>query len=100
NYRIDESYGVDVSYMMSPRLTLKLSGERRHSSYQGASSLALQTGDDLTLETIYTAQATATYNLTKRFSVILSAGDEERDANVPGLSYSSTKVTLGARAKF
>jgi hypothetical protein len=99
NYRVDETYGADVSYMISPRLTLKLSGDRRHASYQGASLLAVQSGD-LTVETIYTAQATATYNLTKRFSFILNVGDEERETDVPGLSYSSTRVSIGARAKF
>ena len=98
DYKLDETYDVDVSYTLSSRITLKASGEIMTSSYRGAHLNAL--GVDLTNETLYTTMASASYGLTKRLSVVLSAGDVERRANFPGLSYSSTKVTLGFKAKF
>lgn len=98
NYKLDETYDADVSYTLSSRLTLKASGQIMSSSYRGG--LVAAAGLDLTNETLYTTMASATYDLTKRLSVMLSAGDVERRANFPGLSYSSTKVTLGVKAKF
>lgn len=98
NYKVDDTYDADLSYTLSSRLTLKLLGEIASSNYRGGGNLAQ--GFDLTQETLYTATASATYTLSKRLSLILSAGDNERRANSLGLSYSSTKVTLGATAKF
>ena len=98
NYKLDETYDADISYQLGSRLTLKLAGERTSSNYEvGPATPRI---GDLTRETTYTGTASATFDLTKRFSFVASAGEERREANFAGLSYSSTKVTLGARAKF
>ncbi len=98
NYKIDDTYDADLSYMWGTRLTFKLLGSIASSEYRGGGAVARTV--DLTQETLYSATASATYNLNKRWSLVLSGGDDERRANFPGLSYSSTKATLGATVKF
>jgi hypothetical protein len=98
NYKIDDTYDADLSYLWGTRLRFKLLGSIASSDYHGNGAVVRKV--DLTQETLYSATASATYNLNKRWSLVVSVGDDERRANFPGLSYSSTKATLGATVKF
>ena len=116
DFRLDETYATDVSYSLSSRLTMKLSAEYLNSNYSVSSNYQNEILNGgfigLTSETVYTTLASVTYDLSKRIEITLAAGDVERIANdnqsganaltasFHDLSYSSTTVTLGVKAKF
>ncbi len=98
NFSVDETYEGDVSYKFGTRLTLSLTGKSESKDYR----LAPGAGPalDLTQQTIYSALGSLTYNLNKHVAVTLDAGDEERQTNFTGLTYSSTRVDLQTRVTF
>jgi hypothetical protein len=97
NYSVDETYEGDLTYALGPRLTISGTYSHRIRDYPGGSPLIV---NDLTHEVSDQFTADATYELNRRVRLSLIAGDTERTANFPGLSFSSTTVELETRASF
>jgi hypothetical protein len=97
DYSIDQTYQADVTYTFGPRLSVSVIGFRRTQKFQIASTA---TATDLTQTILDSVTAAATYLITRHFSLTLHAGDEERSANFPGLSYSSTRVGITIKATY
>jgi hypothetical protein len=98
NYSIDQNYTLEATYLLGTRLSLSLIG--LHSSQNYNTVILLPGFFDLTRSTTDSVFLTATYTMNRRFSFIFNVGDEERSANVPGLSYSSTRTGITFKATY
>jgi hypothetical protein len=97
NFTLRTTYEADATYQLGTRYTIALSAQRQTADYPGANP---EETFDLTHEITYSGILSLNYKLTRRITLGLSGGDEDRQANFPGLSYNGVKVTLDARAKF
>jgi hypothetical protein len=97
DYSVDEIYQADVTYSVGSRLSFGVTGVHKSQDFHGDT---VGPPLDLTHSIIDSAFATATFHLNRRISFILNAGDEERSANFPGESYSSTRVGLTVRVSY
>ena len=103
-YAIATTYEADVSYDLGSRYTVMLSGQRLGSNYPGANQLpnGVPPGAfiDLTSQTTYSGLLTVNYRMSRRITLSLNGGEEDRQANAPHLSFTATTFTLQAHASF
>jgi hypothetical protein len=97
NYSVDEISQIDATYLVGTRLKLGLVGLVKSQDYRVPANEPVT---DLTRQTIRSVFTSITYSLSHRLSFIMTAGDEERHANYPGLNYSSTRVDIMAKTTF
>jgi hypothetical protein len=96
-YSVAESYSASADYKLSTRLSAKIGAISTHSNYTGA---ALLNGVDLTSQTYRSFYGSLGYTISPSFTASLSAGQDERDANVLGYSYSGAHVGLSLSKSF
>jgi hypothetical protein len=96
-YSVAESYSANADYKLSTRLSAKIGATSTHSNYTGA---ALLTGVDLTSQTYQSFYGSLAYTISPSFTASLSAGQDQRHANVLGYSYSGAHVGLSLSKSF
>jgi hypothetical protein len=96
-YGVDQTARLDATYTMNARWKLNAGVLQGTSRYKGASLVG---GTDLTKEDVMAIYGGARWDVGRRVAFIADARHEERDANLPGLDYSSNRVGLTAIAKF
>ncbi len=96
-YSIDDDLQGDVTYHVGSRLKFKLQGSRDAKENVAAPFAG---GLDLRNSTVTTVLADAVFDLNSHFTFTLYGGHEQRDANDPGLGYSSVRVGLTTKFTF
>jgi len=96
-YSVAESYSAGADYRISTRLSARIGAMHTHSNYSGA---ALVNGVDLTAQTYNTFYGSLAYTISPTFTVSLSAGQDQRHADVVGYSYTGTHVGLSLSKSF
>jgi hypothetical protein len=96
-YSVNERYSGTIGYRISSRLRASLGAFQTHSNFQGA---ALVPGTDITVQTYRSFYGSLAYSLSPTFSVSLNAGQDQRNANVVGYSYSGGHVGLAVTKAF
>jgi len=96
-YSVAEAYSANADYRLSTRLSAKLGATLTHSNFNGA---ALVNGVDLSAQTYRSFYGSLAYTLSPTFLVSLSAGDEQRHADVVGYSYQGAHVGLSLSKSF
>ena len=97
SYSIDESYRADLQYQLSELLALGLSAGRTSQSFKGA---LLVPGVDISSQTIDSLSGYLRYDFSRKLSLNLTAGEENRHADVAAFNYASTRVGLSVTAAF
>jgi len=97
NFSVNQTYEVDVSYLLGSRLTFTLTGFSTAVDYHTNIGAPLV---DLTQETTNSILATVMYALNPKLSIGLNGGQEDRWANFPGLSYSSSRIGMTIKATY
>jgi hypothetical protein len=95
-YAVNQTAQLDATYAMNARWTLNAGLSQGTSRYKGA---ALGT-TDLTKEDLLAIYGGARWDVGRRVAFLADVRHEERDANVAGFDYSSTRAGLTAIAKF
>ena len=96
-YSVAESYSATAAYKLSTRLSASIGATSTHSNYTGA---ALLTGVDLTSQTYQSFYGSLAYTLSPSFNVSLTAGQDQRHADVLGYSYSGAHIGLSLSKSF
>lgn len=96
-YSVAESYSATAAYKLSTRLSANIGATSTHSNYTGA---ALLTGVDLTSQTYQSFYGSLAYTLSPSFNVSLTAGQDQRHADVLGYSYSGAHIGLSLSKSF
>jgi hypothetical protein len=96
-YSVAESYSAGADYRISTRLSATIGAIQTHSNYSGA---ALVNGLDLTAQTYRSFYGSLGYTLSPTFTVSLSAGQDQRHADVIGYSYVGAHVGLSLSKSF
>jgi hypothetical protein len=96
-YSVAEAYSASADYRISTRLSAKVSASQTHSNFNGA---ALVNGVDLTAQRYRSFYGSLAYTLSPTFTVSLSAGQEQRHADVVAYSYSGAHFGLSLSKSF
>jgi hypothetical protein len=96
-YSLAENYSGTVDYRLSTRLSARLGASQTRSKFSGA---ALVNGVDLTAQTYRSFYGSLAYTLSPTFTVSLSAGQEQRHADVVAYSYSGAHFGLSLSKSF
>jgi hypothetical protein len=94
-YAIDETIELAATYGLGPRLELNAGVLRGTSRYEGAAL-----SGNLTKEEISALYAGVRWELGRRVALDVDVRHEEREANLPGLDYTSNRIGAAAVAKF
>ena len=98
-YTETSSYGVDLEYAASPRLTLNTAYVYNDRDFVFSDNVAPLPINLLETDRIHTVTASANYDATERLSFTLYGGYEDRDANGDFFDYNGGFVGLTARFK-
>lgn len=96
-YSVAEAYSVGADYRISTRLSAKIGASQTRSNFNGA---ALVNGVDLTAQKYQSFYGSLAYILSPTFTVSLSAGQEQRHADVVAYSYSGAHFGLSLSKSF
>ena len=96
-YSVAEAYSASADYRLSARLSAKISAAQTHSNFSGT---ALVNGVDLSTQTYRIFYGSLAYTLSPTFTVSLSAGQEQRHADVVAYSYSGAHIGLSLSKSF
>ncbi len=96
-YSVSDTFAVRASYRLGSRLVFGLGGSYSEKSYEGP---ALVSGLSVTEDQMKTFNASVAFNFSRRLSVTLDASQQERDANVPGVDYTSNRIGLSVVATY
>jgi hypothetical protein len=97
SYSIDENYRASLQYRLSELLSLGLSAGRLSQHYKGA---LLVPGVDISSQTIDSLSGYLKYDFSRKLSLNLTAGEENRRADIGAFNYASTRVGLSVTAAF
>jgi hypothetical protein len=96
SYDISESYEVRGNYNFGTRITANFGYQHRIVDSKGGQIFA----GNLTNSTSNFVNAGVTYHQSKRVSLVLDAGREERRANDPRFNYDNTRVGIAANVNY
>lgn len=96
-YTIDETWRGDVIYSVGPRLRVTMTATQTEAEYQLSPTSPVAT---LTNDRIRTVSAAVHAKFSRRLSLVFDAAREERDANLAGYSYDSTRVGVTAAVSY
>lgn len=97
NYTVTENYGINATYVLSPRLRLGAGYLLRKNDYTYSNTLGVLPANALNNDSLNSISSSLTYQRSDRLSFTLNGGYEKRNANGSFYDYSSAFVGLRAR---
>lgn len=97
SYTIDQFYIGSVGYQLSERLLLKIGASNKHQDFVGS---ALVPGVNITRQSINSFFASAGFDISPRFSVILTVTHNDRSADPTSYDYRAQLVGLSLSRAF
>ena len=99
SFELDTSYVLGASYKLGSSIVFALTGTDREVTVHGDIPTALA-ATTLTEAKTRILSGSATYLLSKRISIALTAKHESRDANNPLFGYANNGVGLSTNVRF
>jgi hypothetical protein len=97
NFSTNENYSLIATYSLGTKIDLNLTGTYRSINNN---VLSPRFSDQLRHSDTADVLLSATYTLSRRFKFMMTAGDEQRNSNVPTLNYNSARLGLTFTATY
>lgn len=96
-YSIQQDYIADATYAISSRLSATIGASSQTQNFKGAT---LNSTINLTHQTTNAIFGSASLSLGRQLALVLDLREEDRSASLSAYNYTSTRVSLTAKAKF